>query len=225
MFPNLEYIISVFCEKANKITHEYWYKQIRKDWICKPAEEIIKQMPKKEQEKLKTKFGNIIPENQAEWKEEYDDQFLELMVEIFGFGYLVEKGFKPIFNNTPDLISTEACMECKSIRYSLDEQKYLKLVYAEPHEPVAKALRTDLHLFNESNPLYSKLLDTISRAKKQCEAQGRNKQYIYINMNFDTDAFVNKTKVVENLLNPLKKNDDNFEIIFIENFDPTLTLE
>ena len=134
MYNNLSQVTNVFETKARNIAYgdSAWiFKGMKSqldenNQLVAKLDEIIGKVPYSDKVKLKTRFKNIVPDNALQYVREYDDQFLEALVEILGWGWLGETYSRhtPCFTiGTPDLLVKDgsnhviAAMECR--RYVL----------------------------------------------------------------------------------------------------------
>lgn len=205
IFPHFDSVTEKFCKIADNLNPEkYWYAlakiSIRSHPYLLRAERIIGAMPEEEKIKLAEKFQNIV-KKASSWKKTFDRQFLDILVEIYGFGYLLELGKIPRFSVTPDIIADNGNigMECKNIWMSDIEQEYLNSTIKSSQYIEARDVEEVLIFPNISNPFYNKVKDTLDIA----EAQIKNCKHkiIYVNISLDSSALLQREDIIKNILN------------------------
>jgi hypothetical protein len=193
MYVNFNQVTGSFEEKTKGIgSSDAWIFKAKKDQnnetkqLLKKLDNIVGKMPDSESAKLKTRFTEIIPDNALKYIREFDDQFLEVLVEVLGWGWLKERypRYTPQFTTTPDLLMKDkadqiiAAMECKKIRTS-NEDRY----YYENRQGTIKQVNDDLTCF------LKKLRDTLCRAEKQVNKSNARQKFIFLDLSFDTEVW------------------------------------
>ena len=148
-YPTLEAAAKIYVSRAQGFTDgESW---IVKAWdsnrleissLLGRADEIIKRMSEDDAMLIGEKFEEIIPDKSVKWREGYDEQFRNVIVEILGWGWLADNhpslnvGFYPRPEKegakSPDLGAWDevrtliASMECKHLGVSNEEKEWIK---------------------------------------------------------------------------------------------------
>lgn len=195
MWDNLNQVNKRFEEKAKQIGGcNAWIFKAKKDQDSKILAKLdvtVGNMQHSERAKFKKRFTCIIPDNATSYIREYDDQFLEALVEILGWGWLKDRypPYTPQFTlGTPDLLVKDnsgqmvAAMECKKIRSSDEDRDYYKSHQGEAR-PVRNSLTSDDYA---KNPFLRKLVDTLCKAKEQVSQSGAPDKFIFLDLTFDT---------------------------------------
>ncbi|MEW6142426.1 MAG: hypothetical protein AB1597_04620 [Chloroflexota bacterium] len=193
--------------------------------IMTRLDNIVTDMPVADREWLIRRFTMIIPENADSFKNEYNDKFLDALVEILGWGWLSEKHKQAVisFNQTtdqptPDLIARGhagnliAAMECKSIHTSNDFRKYIRrcCVKTEAREVNTRFLDDD----PAKNPLLSKVLKTLEEAEKQLSGTPAPLKYVLMDFSFDISSALRRPRQLS-LIDIAKKKAEERGIILI----------
>ena len=166
-----------------------------KPWIVKavlrapkPAElrdlfqrldDLLGEMAPQERGEVKARFDKLVPKDPQRWREEYDEQFREVLIELLGWEWLRERyphnrvGFYPTSPKkgirTPDLGVWDgdmllAAMECKKFNISEEEKDWLQSGGMK-----SGTLTIEPNL-DPSSPLAKKLVATIQNAKRQVDS-------------------------------------------------------
>lgn len=196
MYDNLNRVTSDFEGKAKNLDYDsrawiFKAKSIENHPILTKTDTVVANLPNTEKIKLKKRFSDIIPDNAVKYVREYDDQFLEAMVEILGWSWLNERHsrYTPFFTmGTPDLLVKDnsgyviAAMECKKIRSSDEDRDY----YKNKQGTVQKVKDSLTSSDHDKNPFLRKLMDTLSNAKKQVDNSDALEKFIFLDLTFDT---------------------------------------
>jgi hypothetical protein len=210
MYDNFNQVTSTFERRARQLG-------CSDCWLCKAKnsqdtcwEEFDKQllarlddsiniMPSGEKGKLTRRFTDIIPSNTQEFKKEYDEQFLDALVEVVGYGWLQDKfpSHRVQFEE-PDLVVIDgkdrlvAAMACKRIRTSDKNHNYFRC-QRESHQVEARSVDNSVLSENPTkNPFLSKLQDTLSRAKGQLNGKDVPSKFIFLSFSFDVSAAISR---------------------------------
>ncbi len=230
---NLEVVTKDFNDSAICLIGEsYWFSKAKKKNITneflKNVNEIIQKMLNGENQKLKEKFGKIIGKKAKKWTIQYDERFIDIFIEILGFGYLASQGYKPSFFETPDLLGYKdgqkvVVMECKNFLMSQCERDYLQSTIESTDNITARKVEEILTLSEFKNPFYRKFIEKIDEAQKQVSqiTETVSKRIIFINFSFDAEATLQKQQIKENLLKPEAErlNSCDITLICFENYD------
>lgn len=196
MYDYFYLLTSAFEDKANKCANSknFWIfkgQHVDGQPLLIELDSIAVNIPDIERIKIRRRFANIIPDNAEVYIREYDDQFLEVCVEILGWGWLKKRYpvYIPEFNypNSPDLLVKNdnniiASMECKKIRTSNEDRDY----YQNEQGTVKQVKNSLTSLDFEENPLLRKLHDTLHKAEKQVNLSNAPEKYIYLDLSLDT---------------------------------------
>ena len=199
MYSNLDEITKGFEARAKQAGDQNTWvgilkaKQNEKEDIklLSKLNQIVGGMPDAEKTKLCKRFSDIIPHSAQKYDREYNDQFLEALVEILGWGWLKEKYLQhtPCFTmGTPDLLVKDnsdqvvAAMECKKIRTSDEDRDYYKNHQGEVKRVKDSLLSDD----RNQNPLFRKLKDTLNTAERQVNQSNATDKFIFLDLSFDT---------------------------------------
>ncbi len=206
MYYNLQRVTSGFTDKAKEISQQTWLsstmdspKNEAKKLLSK-LENTIKTMPSSEIDKLYKKFTDIIPDDAQYYLDEYDEQFISVLVEILGWGWLKSyyNDYNPKFIGTPDLIVTDssenpiAAMECKRIRESDEDRDYFKKHQGEVKDVNTSIVSPD---YGE-NPFLRKLTDTLCKAEKQLGKVKAANNIIFMSYSWDVSAILQEAGVI-----------------------------
>lgn len=198
MYDNLTKVTGVFEEKAKRIGGDKAWIFGAKSSQCSEVKSLLARldsivggMPDEEKGKLTKRFTDIVPNGAGDYAREYDDQFLEVLVEILGWGWLKDRYLRhtPWFTmGTPDLLLKNnlgqviASMECKKIRTSEEDRKYYESQQDKPRQ-----VRNNLTSYDyNKNPFLRKLSDTLCKAEKQINQSGATDRFIFLDLSFDT---------------------------------------
>ncbi len=216
MWDNLNQVTSTFEERARQLDgwHCCWLcKAKNSEGTCweqhdKPLltrlDTIISTMPHRERDNRTKRASDIIPSKAPEWKEEYDKQFLEFVVEVLGYGCLHDKfpSHRVQFEEPPDLVVRDdkcilvAAMACKRIRTS-DANELFFEQQRKTGEVVAREVDTRVLCSSPAkNPFLKKLQDTISQAKKQLNQVVSPTKFVFLSISWDVSAAISRHKPV-----------------------------
>lgn len=185
---------------------------------------IATDMPTSEEHKLTDRFKAIIPDNAQAFKEEYDNQFLDALVEVLGCGWLDDHypSHEVQFSEPPDIIVRDdannaiGAMACKKIRTSDEDREYFKYHQGELREVDDKITLPE----QEDDPFLKKVKGTLWKAEEQLSrVTASSDKFIFINFTWDIPALILKPQVVQ-LISRLAvelKNQD-ITLIAIENY-------
>jgi len=236
-YRNLESVTHDFQLKAKALGCERaWIFKVKKTTlihdITSKLDRTIAAMPNSEQQKLSDKFSKITPNRAPEWRDSYNDRFLDTIVEILGWGWLSNKfrGSKIEFNETPDLIVSNAdgesiaAMECKNFSRSDWQKEYFK-----HHQGKAMDVDTSLVSKNpQENPLLRKLISILQQARSQlAKAEPLKNRYIFISFWLDVSAKLpeQKTQIMTLITSEADNlSKEGIELIAFEQWDERLTL-
>ncbi len=213
MWDNLNQVTSTFEERARQLAgcHCWLCKARNSEGTCweqhdKPLltrlDTIISTMPHRERDNLTKRATNIIPSKAPAWKEEYDKQFLEALVEVLGYGWLHDEfpSHRVQFEEPPDLVVRDdkrilvAAMACKRIRTSDADELFFEQ-QSKTGEVVARCVDTRvLSSSPAENPFLKKLQDTISQAKKQLKQVVSPTKFIFLSISWDVSAAISRHK-------------------------------
>lgn len=230
MYNNLNCVTRGFKSKAKALGYDQaWIFKAEKcqrreiQNLLLAMDNIIAQMPDTETEKLAQRFSKIIPDDATEFKNEYDAQFLDALVEVLGYGFLREKyPSHTVCLKEPDLIVRNdrgqlvAAMACKAIRHSDAHDDYFQH-HQGKLRPVDHRILSD----NSSrNPLLHKVKDTLSKAEKQLAKSTAPNKFILIDFAWDASALLQ----LEEVKSLVKKSADelrerSIRLIAIENLE------
>jgi len=192
----LNQVTSSFEEKAKKLAcgNSAWIfrgKSIGDQPLLTKLDTVVANMPNTEKTKLRERFSDIIPGTAKKYVREYDDQFLEALVETLGWSWLKERYSRhtPCFTmGTPDLLVKDgsghviAAMECKKIRSSDEDRNYYK-----NKQGTAQTVKNSLTSSDyDENPFLRKLVYTLSKAKTQVNHSDAPDKFIFLDLTFDT---------------------------------------
>ena len=202
---------------------------------------LLKGISPDKRSKVKARFYQLIPNNQLQWREGYDEQFREVLVELLGWKWLQEKysakrvGFYPISTKkgvrTPDLgvwddtDSLVAVMECKKINLSEEEKRWLQ----SPSGTIKTGSVLISPSLEPSDPLAKKLVAIVEDAKSQVESTGlRSNKFIFISVSLDTPiSFAPIKQGFQRLVREqaLMLRSGGIELIAFEGYEPSQSLE
>ncbi|MBI4245274.1 MAG: hypothetical protein HY606_14385 [Planctomycetes bacterium] len=163
---------------------------------------MISIMPLHERGNLTRRVSNIIPSNAPEWKEEYDKQFWEVLVEILGYGWLHDKfpSHRVQFEEPPDIVVRDdkcelvAAMACKKIRTSDANDQFFER-QRKTGEVVGRDVDTRvLSSSPTENPFLRKLKDTLSQAERQLNQVDSPTKFIFLSISWDVSAAISRYK-------------------------------
>jgi hypothetical protein len=146
MYKNLSKVTCDFEKGAKNIGGDKaWILIARSGCLCRcvsimnSLDKIVRHMPATETEQFRERIRKIFPTNAKAFLESYDDEFLDAMVELVGWGWLYDKYPQnqiqlatPGEQKTPDLIVKDssgnllAVMECKRLRNSDVNTEFFK---------------------------------------------------------------------------------------------------
>ena len=213
-YPTLESITKNFANFAIKhIGETFWLARAKQRQVAakylEKLETIIVRMSNQERIKLKDKFDRIIPKQAGGWIYRYDDRFLDLVIEILGFGYLIKKKYDPSFTTTPDIVGYKkgikvAAMECKNFWMSQCERDYLRSTMESVDNIKGRRVDATLTLPEFRNPFYRKLISVIDKATSHLSQLNENvkERIIFINFSFDVGAGLQREKIINDILKP-----------------------
>jgi len=169
-------------------------EEFDKQWLAR-FDATINAMPSCEKVKLTKRFTDIIPSNTQGFKKEYNEQFLDALVEVEGYGWLQDKfPSHRVHFEEPDLVVRDgndrlvAAMACKRIRTSDENNNYFRL-QRESGRVEARDVNTRvLSPSPTENPFLSKLQDTLSQAKEQLNKNGAPCKFIFLSFSLDVSA-------------------------------------
>lgn len=147
-------------------------------------EKIVQAMPMEERSKLHAKISRIVPTNADHWRESYDDEFRDLIIEALGWQWLHSRypDGRVQFNETPDLLVMDsngavvAAMECKKFNVSDNERDFMQSEEAEVRN------------FSVAAPprLLKKVALTLEKARQQVlSVPDARDKFILISFSFD----------------------------------------
>jgi hypothetical protein len=222
-YPNLESVTEDFTSRAQNLNNTYWLAValVKQDsWDCNllnGVENIISQMPPRQKQELTKKFDNLIPQKSKSWKEEYDREFLDLLIEVLGWDWLSKKYNSSAveFRNTPDLEVLNKCgnvvaaMECKNFWISKEEESRIESIINKGNGVYLKPTESRLILLDFSkNPFLKKVKRDLCKAEEQLDKTKLKKnRFILINFSFDFSLRTQykKTKDLIRLINRILK--------------------
>jgi len=221
MYDNLNQATSIFEQRAKQLgCHDYWlYKAKKSQGICweefdsrllAHLDTIINTMSSGERNKLAKRFADIIPSNAQKFEKEYDEQFLDALVEVVGYGWLQDKfSSHRVQFAEPDLVvkydkgGLVAAMACKRIRTSVANDQFFEY-QRESHRVEARPVDTKvLHVSPEENPFLRKLQDTLSKATNQLSKKNAPTKFIFVNFSWDVSAAIHSHK--QDIIRLIKK--------------------
>jgi len=240
MYDNLNPAIHTYEERAIRLNGcHFWLCKAKNsegtNWeqhdkiILTRLDTIISTMSHRERDNITERVSGIIRSNALKWKEEYDKQFLEALVEVLGYGWLRDKfpSQRVQFEEPPDLVVRDdkcilvAAMACKRMRTSDTNDLYFEQ-QRETGEAVARSVDTMVLDSNPAeNPLLRKLQWTLSQAKKQLKQVVSPTKFIFLSVSFDVSAAISRYKpVVIRLLEKEASNlgKNGITVIAFENF-------
>jgi hypothetical protein len=191
MYVNLESVTNGFEEKAKKLERgsNVWIFRANQDkgdrLLLEQLDKIVSEMTDSERGKLKTKFTKIVFNNAQKYRSEFNDQFVEVLVGLLGWGWLKKnyRGYAPSFANTPDLLVKDnsgrvrACMECKRIRTSDQDRAYFA-----NQQGTTKRVNDDLAFFS------NKIKYTLDKAEEQVNKIAACHKLIFLSLSLDIDV-------------------------------------
>jgi len=231
MYDYLKQVSSGFGDKSKIFCKQTWlfkalniHNSMNKKLLEK-LENIISIMPRSEKDKLYKKFLDIIPDGVQSYIREYDDQFMSVLVEIFGWGKLKEyyQSYNPEFTETPDLVVADntdkpiAAMECKRIRTSDEDREYFERYQVEARDVKTSIVSAD----SAENPFLRKLMGTLNTAEKQLNKVKAPNSFIFIHFSWDVSAWLQKEEVIDRIkecATALKIR--GVDLIAFENYQP-----
>ena len=169
-------------------------------------DDLLAAMSLEENGKVKARFDNIVPTDPQQWREEYDEQFREVLIELLGWESLRERyqgkavGFYSRSSKkgvrTPDLGVWDdgillAAMECKKLNRSEEEKAWFQ---AEGMKSGTLTLEPSL---DPSSPLAKKLVATIQDAKGQLDSTHlSDNKFIFMSISLDTPVWTDPIKPI-----------------------------
>lgn len=205
-YDNLQQVTSVFEGKARPIGGDRaWIFRAKTsqrneyESLLTKLDRIVGGMPDIERDKLTTRFSDIIPVNAQQFREEYDNQFLDALVEVLGWGWLHGKypSCKVQFSEPPDLIVQDdagnaiAGMACKKIRISDEDRTYF-----EKHQGKTRPVKDSITSPDcTENPFLGKVMDTLGKAEEQLGKVETSDKFIFIDFSWDMSALIQKPQV------------------------------
>lgn len=195
MYDNLNQVTSSFEERAKKLAcgSNAWIFKAKKDkhnetrQLLEKLDNIIGKMPASEGAILKTKFTKIISDKKQRYIRKFDDQFLEVLNELLGWGWLKDRypKYTPHFADAPDpdlLVKDEssqiiAAMECKKKEHSEEEAYWLK------HPWQMKEGQGGVEA--SQNPLLRILRCTLSEAEDQVNRTVAPDKFVFLDLSPD----------------------------------------
>lgn len=204
---NLHSATAGFEDRAKALNDDkYWLalaeakkNQWRQAFLTR-LDNTIGKMPLDENREVNQKFNRIIPARAKCWKEQYDEGFLDILIEILGWGWLSERYSSSVINfrNTPDLEvlddqgSIVAAMECKNFLESKRERDYHKSIRGNLKN--IEAREVDQRLISNDpaeNPFLWKLMCVLCKAEEQLNMSGlQDNKFVFINFDFDDSSLV-----------------------------------
>lgn len=205
-YDNLQLVTSGFEEKARRIgSGQAWIFKAKSSQrneyrsLLTKLDRIVGGMPDIERDKLTKRFSDIIPVSAQQFKEEYDNQFLDALVEVLGWGWLHDKypSCKVQFSEPPDLVVQDdagkaiAAMACKKIRISDEDRTYF-----EKHQAKTKPVKDSITSPDcTENPFLGKVMDTLRKAEEQLGEVETSDKFIFIDFSWDMSALIQKPQV------------------------------
>ena len=208
MYNDLNQVTSTFEERAKKLADcHYWLCKAKNSegtcWeqhdkaLLTRLDTIISTMPHRERDNLTKRCSDIIPAKSSEWKEEYDKQFLEALVEVLGYGWLHDKfpSYRVQFEEPDLVVRDEKCtllatMACKRIRTSDVNDQYFAQ-QRETGEVVVREVDTRvLSASPDENPFLKNLQDTLAQAQKQLKQVVSPAKFIFLSISWDVSAAI-----------------------------------
>ncbi len=165
-------------------------------------DDLLTVLATEERGKVKARFDECVPKDPPQWREEYDEQFREVFIELLGLEWLRERypGKRVGFYSrsyekgvrTPDLgvwncDSLLAAMECKKFNTSEEEKAWLTKTGDITIEPN----------LDPSSPLAKKLVATIQGAKGQLDSTHlSDNKFIFMSISLDTPVWTDPIKPI-----------------------------
>jgi hypothetical protein len=229
MYDNLCIVTREFKRKAKELAHDQaWILRAEnsqhEEWqkLLERLDAIVAQMPDTERRKFAQRLGKIIPNNATQFNDEYDEQFLDALVELLGYGFLKFKyPSGKVCYEEPDWIVLDdkenlvAAMACKAIRTSKEHDDYVKHHQGEPWSVDHRLASTN----RRENPLLRKIESKLSEGEQQLAKRNAPNKFIYIDFAWDPSAQSQKSEV-NNLVKKLGEelSTRSINLIAIENF-------
>ncbi|MBI2303184.1 MAG: hypothetical protein HYU86_00355 [Chloroflexi bacterium] len=198
-YDNLQQVMGTFEQKAGEISsRQAWIFKARQQnaviQLLVKLDRIVSDMPYTEKEKLAKRFSNIIPKSATQFRREYDDQFLEALVEVLGWGWLRDKypSQEVRFSEPPDLIVQDdtgqvvAAMACKKIRTSDEDRDYFKSHQGEVRTVNMRLISSNIG----ENPLLRKVKNTLHKGEEQLSKVEASSKFIFIDFSWDVSAWI-----------------------------------
>lgn len=206
-YPNLNKVVVKFIARAldagqpkpwilNAISRAPERPQLHD--LLKRLDSLIAVLSPQERDDVKARIHEIGPKNPKQWREEYDEQFREVLIELLGWKWLRERhpGKKVRLyprsskkaERTPDLGIWDGenligAMECKKVNFSEEEKAWLR---SEPGTMKSGTLSVENNL-RPSSSFAKKLVGTIQGAKGQLDSMLlRDNKFIFVSISLDT---------------------------------------
>lgn len=206
---NLDNVTELYNQRAEHLENNYWFTRAKEsgpitDSYLKSFDNIISIIGENDKNILRKKFSDIIPEKSNAWRVEYDDHFLDTLTEILGFGYLIDQGYSPSFQTTPDLVgrkgSTTVAMECKNFTSNYSIQGEYK------------------RLFNE------KMNNVLNKAETQVNTEKNAEKIIFVNVNVDKKNMLQSNQEQMELVKDLQSKTDSLkskkiDVVFFKEYN------
>ncbi|MGD0854539.1 MAG: hypothetical protein ABSA18_01885 [Dehalococcoidia bacterium] len=201
MYDHFYQVTSGFEEKAKKLAcgSNAWIFKARKDrhnktkQLLEKLDNIVGEMPDSERAILKTKFTKIVSDKNQKYIRKFDDQFLEVLVELLGWGWLKDRYpiYTPYFASAPDpdLLVKDgsdqviAAMECKKKEHSKEEACWLQHHLGEVITGTVEARLTSPD--SNQNLLLRSLRCTLSEAVDQVNRIEAPEKFVFLDLSLD----------------------------------------